>query len=270
MCLLAFGWRSRPGLRLALVGNRDEFHTRPTAPLHAWPEASGVFAGRDLQAGGTWCGVGPGGKVAALTNFRSLAAPPDNAPSRGELVSSFLQGEASARDHSLALQAQAHRYAGFSLLLADAAEAWIVSNRLPAAQPLTPGVYGLSNAQLDTPWPKLLRCREALRQALDQGEPSPAKLATLMLDTTPPPPEDLTAEAGIEDDNTAVLRLFEERYGSGFVQAIAAPFVLNERYGTRATTAIIVADTGAGEILEWQHTPEGTRAGERHFRFGPP
>jgi uncharacterized protein with NRDE domain len=273
MCLLAFGWRPRPGLRLALVGNRDEFHVRPTAALHAWPETPGLYAGRDLQAGGTWCGVGPGGRVAALTNFRTLASPPDGAPSRGELVSRFLQGTATAAAYAAALQQTAYRYAGFSLLLVDAQAAWVVSNRAPAPRTLDPGVYGLSNAQLDTPWPKLLRSREALRLALQAGENEPATLAALLQDSRPPSAAEAAAHAAAgpetTDDNAAVERLFEERYGAGFVQAVGAPFVLDARYGTRATTAIVVTDAGDGEILEWQHAADGTRAGAQHFRFGP-
>ena len=271
MCLLAFGWRPRPGLRLALVGNRDEFHARPTAALHAWPETPGLYAGRDLQAGGTWCGVGPGGRVAALTNFRSLTAPPPAAPSRGELVSSFLQGSASAADEARALQATAHRYAGFSLLLADASEAWVVSNRMVAARALEPGLYGLSNALLDTPWPKLLRSRAALRQALETGVTDPRELATLLFDTTPPTAEEAEDEQAMMsdalNDDAALLQQFKERYGPAFVTAMAAPFVLDDRYGTRATTTIVVPESGTGDILEWQYAADGTRSSEQHFRF---
>ena len=271
MCLLAFGWRPRPGLRLALVGNRDEFHARPTAALHAWPETTGVYAGRDLQAGGTWCGVGPGGRVAALTNFRCLNAPPTDAPSRGELVSGFLQGSATAEDQARALQAKAHRYAGFSLLLVDANEAWVVSNRMPAARSLEPGVYGLSNALLDTPWPKLLRSRAALRQALGTGITDPRELATLLFDTTPPTMEEAEDEQAMTsaaaNDDGALLQHFKERYGEAFVNAMAAPFVLDHRYGTRATTTIVVPESGMGDILEWQYAADGTRSGEQHFRF---
>lgn len=280
MCLLAFGWRPRPGLRLALVANRDEFHARPTAALHAWPDAPGVYAGRDLQAGGTWCGVGPGGRVAALTNFRSLAPAPPGAPSRGELVSQFLQGKHTAATYAAMLQASAPRYAGFSLLLADATTAWVVSNRMSAPQELSPGIYGLSNALLDTPWPKLLRSRSALRKKLEAGITDPRELAMLLLDTTPPPVDESFAELaevpdtaddsrgeGLDDDNAAVLRHFHERYGRAFVSAIAAPFVLDARYGTRATTAVVVPDAGLGDILEWRYAPDGTRAGEQYFQF---
>jgi len=271
MCLLAFGWRPRPGLRLALVGNRDEFHARPTAALHAWSETRGLYAGRDLQAGGTWCGVGPGGRVAALTNFRSLTLPPVGAPSRGELVSGFLQGSNSAGDEARALQAKAHRYAGFSLLLADTNEAWIVSNRMRTARALEPGVYGLSNALLDTPWPKLLRSRAALRQALETGITEPHELATLLFDTTPPTLEEAADEQAMTSDaakeDSALLQHFKQRYGLAFINAMAAPFVLDHRYGTRATTAIVVPESGTGDILEWQYAADGTRSGEQRFRF---
>ena len=271
MCLLAFGWRPRPGLRLALVGNRDEFHARPTAALHPWPETAGLYAGRDLQAGGSWCGVSRGGRVAALTNFRSLTAPPPDAPSRGVLVSRFLQGSATAADEAQALQATAHRYAGFSLLLADANEAWVVSNHAAAARALTPGVYGLSNAALDTPWPKLLRSRAALRQALGTGVTDPRELAALLFDTTPPTVEEAEDEQAMTsdaaNDDVALLQQFKERYGPAFVNAMAAPFVLDDRYGTRATTTIVVPDSGMGEILEWQYAADGTRSSEQHFRF---
>ena len=271
MCLLAFGWRPRPGLRLALVGNRDEFHARPTAALHPWPETPGLYAGRDLQAGGTWCGVGPGGRVAALTNFRSLTAPPAGAPSRGELVSGFLQGTATAGDQARLLQTRAHRYAGFSLLLADGNEAWVVSNRMPTARALKPGVYGLSNALLDTPWPKLLRSRAALRQALGTGINDPRELAMLLFDTTPPTAEEAEDEQAMTSDaakdDGALLQHFEQRYGTAFLQAMAAPFVLDKRYGTRATTTIVVPDSGTGDILEWQYAADGSRTNEQHFRF---
>jgi uncharacterized protein with NRDE domain len=257
MCLLAFAWRNTPGLRLVLVGNRDEFHARPTAPLHVWEDAPGVIAGRDLEAGGTWCGVGSGGRVAALTNFRSTDPAPTDAPSRGELVAGFLAGTATAAAHARELQGRAARYAGFSLLLADGEELWLVSNRQSDALPLRPGLYGLSNATLDAPWPKLLHARAALQMALAAGRDRPEQLAPLLLDRTV-----------VEEDHDPLAPWFRERYGESFVRAMSAPFVVDPRYGTRATTVIVLRDTGAGEILEWQHDSAGNRSGERHHRFG--
>jgi uncharacterized protein with NRDE domain len=257
MCLLAFAWRAAPGLRLAFVGNRDEFHARPTAALHRWSDAPQVLAGRDLEAGGTWCGVGANGRVAALTNFRSTEPSPPSAPSRGELVAGFLSGNADAAVHAARLQATAHRYAGFSMLLADAGELWLVSNRERAARRLEAGIHGLSNATLDAPWPKLLRARTALQDAVDRGAMQPAALAELLLDRTP---------ATLDHDPLAPW--FRERYGEPFVRAMSAPFVVDARYGTRATTAIVIRDDGGGEILEWTHDAAGERVDERHHHFG--
>ena len=257
MCLLAFAWRAVPGLRLAFVGNRDEFHERPTAALHRWTDAPHVIAGRDLAAGGTWCGVGAGGRMAALTNFRSAEPPPPDAPSRGELVAGFLSGATSAAEHAAMLQAAARRYAGFSLLLADAEDLWLVSNREPEARRLAPGHYGLSNATLDAPWPKLLRAREALRFALDAGTDRADALAQVLLDRSHAP-----------TDPDPLAPWFRDRYGEEFVRAMSAPFVVDARYGTRATTAIVVREEGDGEILEWQYDPQGRRVAEQHYRFG--
>ena len=67
MCTVAFACNRHPRWRLVMVGNRDEFHPRPTAALAAWADAP-VLAGRDLRAGGTWMGLGRNGRVAVVTN----------------------------------------------------------------------------------------------------------------------------------------------------------------------------------------------------------
>lgn len=271
MCLLAFGWRASPGLRLALVGNRDEFHARPTAPLHAWPDADGhprpadapVLAGRDLQAGGTWCGVGPGGRVAALTNFRDGTAPPAGAPSRGRLVADFLAAQVTALDYAAQVHREAKGLAGFSLLVADDAAAVVVSNRAAAPVALGPGVYGLSNHLLDTPWPKVVRSRERLAALLATGAPTPAAMVALLMDRTTA--EDL-ADTTPDPGRAALLA----RYGADFARRLSAPFVLDERYGTRATTAILVRDAGDGEVLEVQHAADGSECGRQHLAWPQP
>lgn len=271
MCLLAFGWRASPGLRLALAGNRDEFHARPTAPLHAWPDADGrprpahaqLLAGRDLQAGGTWCGVGPGGRVAALTNFRDGAPPPPGAPSRGSLVAGFLEGRMTARDYADAVHRDAQALAGFSLLVADDQAALVVSNRAEAPVALEPGVYALSNHVLDTPWPKVVRSRERLAALLAAGAPSPAALVALLMDREPA--ED-TADTPPDPARAALVA----RFGAAFARRLSAPFVLDERYGTRATTAILVRDAGDGEVLEIQYAANGAESGRRRLAWPPP
>ncbi|MCE6982441.1 hypothetical protein EI534_34845, partial [Pseudomonas frederiksbergensis] len=92
MCLIVFAWRPGHAQPLIVAANRDEFYARPSRVLGAWEDAPGVYAGRDLEAGGTWLGVGPNGRFAALTNIRDPHQP-QGARSRGELVAAFLRGE---------------------------------------------------------------------------------------------------------------------------------------------------------------------------------
>ena len=83
MCVAALAWLAHPRWRLVAIGNRDEFHARPTAPLARW--SGGVIAGQDLQAGGTWLGVREQ-RFGLVTNLRALGFPQPDMVSRGALV----------------------------------------------------------------------------------------------------------------------------------------------------------------------------------------
>ena len=127
MCLIAFAWRAHPRWRLVLVGNRDEFHARPTAPLAPWDEAPQIVAGRDLEAGGTWAGVGTRGRVSAITNVRDPGAQHDGL-SRGLLVADYLGASLPAREHAIELMASARDYRPFNLLTFDHEDAYYLGN----------------------------------------------------------------------------------------------------------------------------------------------
>ena len=167
MCLLVFAWRSHPDYPLILVGNRDEFYTRRTRPAAWWGQAVSLLAGHDEEAGGTWLGVTRRGRFAALTNVRAPTERNPHAPSRGALVLSALQAPQRGGDWLEAHAPKTSTYNGFNLLVGDVlphdgdAEASALhyySNRLEQpAQSLAPGIYGLSNGFLDTPWPKVTR-----------------------------------------------------------------------------------------------------------------
>ena len=151
MCVVAFAWNAHPRWRFVLAGNRDEFHARPTAPLAAWDDGSGIVAGRDLEAGGTWLGVDGRGRCALVTNVRDFRQP-QGGLSRGLLASDYLRGEEDAATRAQMLQSTAPAYRPFNLLLVDAqACAWI--GNLPQVRMAiaTAGLHVLSNAQLDTP-----------------------------------------------------------------------------------------------------------------------
>ncbi|HEX8297719.1 MAG TPA: NRDE family protein [Rubricoccaceae bacterium] len=241
MCVLFFALGVHPGYALVLAGNRDEAHARPTAPLALWPDAPEVAAGRDLEAGGTWLGVTRTGRWATVTNVRDPGSVRPDARSRGALVSDFLRGTDSPETYAQRVQAERGVYNGFNLLVGQGAEAWLASTRRTAAEPLAPGIYGLSNDTLDTPWPKLVRGRDAFAEALRADDLVPSDLLPFLHDET------LAADASLPDTGVGVE-----------LERVLSPlFIRGARYGTRASTALMISDAGAGRIAEHTWGPDG-------------
>src|SRR5262245_22457599 len=155
MCLLVLAWRRHPRYPLVLAGNRDEFHARPAAPASWWSDPPDLLAGRDLQAGGTWLGLTRDARFAVVTNYRELGDRLPAAPSRCALIVDYARSRKPPRDFLDDLSRGAGAYAGFNLIVSDAGTLAYYSNRDAGPRDLAPGVYGLSNHLLDTPWPKL-------------------------------------------------------------------------------------------------------------------
>ena len=245
MCLILVAWQTHPGFPLVVAANRDEFYARATAPAARWPEDPRVAGGRDLEAGGTWLGVRGDGRFAAVTNVREpgLGAPA-GAPSRGGLPRDYLLGEQRPGDY--AAQLDGAGYAGFNLLVADRDSLWYGSNREPAARRLPPGVYGLSNHRLDTPWPKLVGARSRFASAL-AGLPEREPLFGILGDGELVPDPDLPATG---------LPLPWERL-------LSAIFVRSETYGTRACTVLAWSHPGGALLEERQFGPGGVPLGTR-------
>jgi uncharacterized protein with NRDE domain len=238
MCLIVLAWEASLKTRLAVAANRDEFFARRTVPAAWWADAPDVLAGRDLEAGGTWLGVTRAGRFAALTNFRDRAAPKkDGAPSRGALTADFLRGHATAADYVAAVQPGAGRYHGFNLLVSDGAELWSFSNVEGDPVLLGPGVRGLSNHLLETPWPKVTAARARLEMALgsaDGAEELERRLLDILADRTTAPDGALPA-TGLPPD---------------WERALSAAFVELPGYGTRASTALVVGTDGSARFVE--------------------
>jgi uncharacterized protein with NRDE domain len=229
MCLIALGWRVRPGLPLLVIANRDEFHHRPTAPLAFWPDAPEVLAGRDLQSGGTWMGVTRSRRFAALTNYRAPATHRSDARSRGLLVSTFLMGSGNASAHAEAIRREGARYNGFNLLLGDGASLFWVGHPGDGdiqVRELEPGIHAVSNHLPGTPWPKLMRARAGLARILDPsgtGSLWPGEAAfDLLADTTP------AADADLPDTGV----------GIDWERRLSPIFIPGEHYGTRASSVL--------------------------------
>lgn len=248
MCLIVFAWRPSQAQPLIVAANRDEFYARPTRPLSQWEDMPSVYAGRDLEAGGTWMGIGALGRFAAVTNIRDPGQTL-GLRSRGELVAKFLAGEQSPEDYMAEMAARASEYTGFNLLAGDAAQLYYLNSTNPTPRLLGEGVYGLSNAGLNTPWPKLLKARAALTAQLD--DPRPERLLDLLKDPQPAADADLP-ETGV---------------GLATEKLLSSVFIASPNYGTRASTVLIVNADGTGQMIEHSFGPQGGRLGEVELRI---
>ncbi|MGP1666523.1 MAG: NRDE family protein, partial [Rhodanobacter sp.] len=182
MCLILLAWQAHPDYPLVLAANRDEFYARPSAPAAFLEKSPQVLAGQDLAAGGSWLGVNRQGCFAALTNYREGGKPRPDAPSRGRLVADFLAGSEDAGRYLDRLASNSAAFNAFNLFVGDGQRLGYYSNRgdnADAACWLTPGIYGLSNHLLDTPWPKLATAKAAFAKAL-AGLPQQAPFFELL------------------------------------------------------------------------------------------
>ena len=232
MCLIAFSWQPDSETPLTLVANRDEFYQRPTQPVHFWKDYSHILGGRDLEAGGSWLAFSRKGRFAALTNYRELPIPVGK-KSRGNLVKDFLIDDISPTTYLTSIARQKHDYAGFNLLIGTQTELLYYSNKLPDNQfkKLSPGVYGLCNHLLDTPWPKLLAAKNGLTKLL-QKKAEPEQFIEMMHDNTQAKEEELP-DTGI---------------GLAREKLLSSRFIASENYGTRNTSVI---QLDKSRVLRW-------------------
>ena len=258
MCLIAFAWQAHVDFPLVVAGNRDEFFARPTAPADWWPDGERL-AGRDLRAGGTWMGLSRQGRFAALTNHRNPDAMRADAPTRGALVGDVLASPDGVRPAVTRIADAASRYNGFHLVAAawsgiEPVAMWIVASPGEAI-PLSvaPGVHALSNARLDTPWPKVGFATAALRRSLERGRGLEALIDdsfTMLADRTIADDRDLPRTG---------VPLEVER-------SLSAPFIRMPGYGTRSSTVVVVERRGRVTFVERTCEPDRP-IDERRFEF---
>lgn len=255
MCLIAFAIGASARWPLLVAANRDEFLNRPTLPLARWTSDAGteIISGRDLRAGGTWMGLSPAGRIGMLTNVRGPASLTGE-KSRGELVTRWLDSDGDAANFMAQIEPEA--YGGFNLVLGDfnsSAWHWLSNKTGPKleSRALKPGVYGLSNGALDTPWPKTLGLKKALYSALTASDEDAlqAELMAALRDRRRADREDLP--------DTGVPLALEEALSSAFVD------FPEHGYGTRCSTVLVASPNSGGWDLALQEVTHAHRADEK-------
>ncbi|MGE5615423.1 MAG: NRDE family protein [Bacillota bacterium] len=250
MCLIVVAWRARHDLPLAVAANRDEWRERAAQPAHWWPDHPLLLAGRDLRAGGTWMGVTRNGRFAAVTNFRDPSDKRSTALSRGMLVTDFLLGADSPREYLERLAAHVREYNGFNLVLGDGDALFYFGSREGVPREIEPGIHGLSNHVLDEPWPKVIRGRQVMTGAMKDDEPQ-ERLFELLSDDDGAPDEDLP-DTGV---------------GLDWERRLAAPLIVGDDYGTRASTVLTISERGEVFFEERTRTASGLVADISQYRF---
>jgi uncharacterized protein with NRDE domain len=254
MCLIIFAYKALPGFELVVAANRDELFTRPTQQAGFWPDAyssNATLAGRDLEAGGTWLGVTRSGRFAAVTNIRDPLKQEAKPKSRGELTRNFLASSVSSKAYCNQLKVDADNYAGFNLLVGDGESLWYMNNFENLCEELTPGIYGLSNGILNSPWPKILNGKSRLLELLTDPENITTDSLIQMMQDTAQAPDNLLPNTGVPLELERIL---------------SPVFISNPQrhYGTLCSTAVILRSADANYFSE-QNYAESGECGERHF-----
>lgn len=249
MCILFIALGQHPDHPLVIAANRDEFHARPSRAMHWWPDRPGIFAGRDLTAGGTWLGVNRRGCFAAVTNFRTAAARQPGARSRGELVANFLAGDGDTGAYGDFLSRHHQEFSPFNLVFGDQDQLCTWGHHSPQLRPLAPGFHSVSNGPVDTVWPKMSRgVAELSRHVRVDSELDAEALLPIMLDRSPAPDDELP-DTGLDREREKWL---------------SPIYILGPEYGTR-TTSILLFRRDAMIISEYDHgSDEPTLSGREH------
>jgi uncharacterized protein with NRDE domain len=253
MCLVLIGLDVHPKYSLIVAANRDEFYDRPTAPAAFWADAPSVLAGRDLKAGGTWLGVDPWGRFAAVTNYRQGERETPAPRSRGRLVSDFLTSDIGAPEHMDRVQSDAGLYNGFNLIVGDAGQLFYYSNREGPVRMLAPGVYGLSNHLLDTPWPKVAGTKTAFAALVRAGASDPTAGLFALLSNRDRATDDQLPSTGV---------------GSEWERLLSSAFIASDDYGTRSSSVVLVGRDGGIVFIERSFGPGGVPGAEARFEMG--
>jgi uncharacterized protein with NRDE domain len=250
MCLVLIAWRGDVEYPCVIAANRDELHSRPTAAAQWWPSEPPILAGQDLKAGGTWLGLTRTGRFAALTNYRDPEQRREGTPSRGTLVASVLKSNDTVQQTLDYLRDVGASYNAFNLIFSDGERLAVYESVLGAGRVLGPGIYGLSNHLLDTPWPKVQTAKSRLSTALSDLRNTDAALALLRDDELAP--DDQLPRTGV---------------GLQWERLLSSAFVRAPDYGTRCSTLVRIDRRRRACFDEWSWNATGAQIGAVSFQF---
>jgi uncharacterized protein with NRDE domain len=251
MCLINFQINDHPNYKLIIAANRDEFYERPTAPAQFWDEEPNILAGQDLLQKGTWLGISKNGRFAALTNYRDPDHMKQGALSRGEIVKNYLTAELAPEDYLQHLKEKREDYVGFNVLVGNADKLFHYNNVLNDINEIQPGTHGLSNATLNTSWPKVVKGKKELEKYSKGHEKlDPEQLFSIV------------ADAEEADDAS----LPETGVGLELERKLSSLFIKMPEYGTRSSTVLLVDKANNVTFIE-RTFEKGVYKQEKRFDF---
>lgn len=251
MCLIFISLKQHPTYKLIIAANRDEFYNRQTAAADFWKDFPNIVGGRDLEANGTWMGMTTSGKISMLTNYRDPANINPKAPSRGHLVSDYLEQEVSPEEYLKKIESKASAYNGFNLLVGNPEEFGYLSNYKNGIDKVTNGLYGLSNHLLETPWPKVQRGKQKMAELLKSKNITAQLLFEFLYD----------------GERAADNQLPDTGIGLERERALSSMFIKSPGYGSRCSTVILIDQENNVEFSERVYDLSTFEHTTKTFRF---
>ena len=251
MCLIFFSIKRHSTYKLIIAANRDEFYNRQTAAADFWKDYPNIVGGRDLKANGTWMGMSKSGKISMLTNYRDPKNINPDAPSRGQLVSDYLEQNIASEDYLKSLESKAGVYNGFNLLVGNSEGFYYLSNYKTGINKVTNGLYGLSNHLLETPWPKVEKGKQKLELLLKSESITSQKLFEFLYD----------GERATDD------QLPDTGIGLERERALSSMFIKSPGYGSRCSTVILIDQENTVEFSERVYDLSTFEYTTKTFRF---
>lgn len=251
MCLIFIALREHPDYKLIVAANRDEFYNRRTAPADYWPDHKNILGGRDLEAGGTWMAMNISGKISMLTNYRDPKNIDPKAPSRGHLVSHFLESDVDAGQYMNEVESKKKLYNGFNLVTGTPDELLYLSNYSDGITRLSAGLHGLSNHLLDSPWPKVVRGKKNIEPILKDKKIEVDSLFEFLYD------DKIAADSDLPETGIGLER---ER-------ALSSMFIKTNNYGSRCSTVVLVTNDNQVTFAERVYDLKTFDFTQNQYRF---